>query len=285
MDGFLTALRAELYVALRSGNSRTILLLPTIVVLAQLLLVKLTELGSIARDALLADGENASVMTDSAYGYFVDSVGTGLILLGLTLVALAAYTFANDRDTGAIRHILIRRSSRIALLLAKLCYLHILALASLVLLLGVAWFLSGMLWDFTAVVEDGFELIGVAEIRQEILLGLQLALLPIPAAIAFGLLISVLAQNAVQAVSIALGITLALDIFKTLLGNFSHYIYVSYQPSLIDQSYLKEVSRLVRGYSDVLIDERVLQLNLWVPLPEMLVLVAVTLVIVRRREI
>ncbi len=285
MDGFLTALRAELYVALRSGNSRTILLLPTIVVLAQLLLVKLTELGGIARDALLTDGENASVMTDSAYGYFVDSVGTGLILLGLTLVALAAYTFANDRDTGAIRHILIRRSSRIALLLAKLCYLHILALASLVLLLGVAWFLSGMLWDFTAVVEDGFELIGVAEIHQEILLGLQLALLPIPAAIAFGLLISVLAQNAVQAVSIALGITLALDIFKTLLGNFSHYIYVSYQPSLIDQSYLKEVSRLVRGYSDVLIDERVLQLNLWVPLPEMLVLVAVTLVIVRRREI
>ncbi len=285
MDGFLTALRAELYVALRSGNSRTILLLPTIVVLAQLLLVKLTELGGIARDALLADGENASVMTDSAYGYFVDSVGTGLILLGLTLVALAAYTFANDRDTGAIRHILIRRSSRIALLLAKLCYLHILALTSLVLLLGVAWFLSGALWDFTAVVEDGFELIGVAEIRQEILLGLQLALLPIPAAIAFGLLISVLAQNAVQAVSIALGITLALDIFKTLLGNLSHYIYVSYQPSLIDQSYLKEVSRLVRGYSDVLIDERVLQLNLWVPLPEMLVLVAVALVIVRRREI
>jgi hypothetical protein len=200
-------------------------------------------------------------------------------------VALAAYSFAYDRDTGAIRHVLIRRSSRLCVVLAKLCYLHLLAILSLLLVLVAAWTLSGLLWEFGAVVEDGFELIGVEEIQTEIILGLQLALLPIPAAIAFGLLVSVLAQNAVQAVSTAMGITLALDIFKTLLGNISHYIYVSYQPSLIDQSYLKEVSRLVRGYSDVLIDERVLNLNLWVPIPEMLVLVGLALFFVRRRNI
>jgi len=134
-------------------------------------------------------------------------------------------------------------------------------------------------------VEDGFELIGEAEIRSEIWLGTKLALLPFPAAIAFGLLISVVAQSTTQAVTTALGITLAIDIFKSTLGDFSHYIFASFQPSLIDQSYLQDVSRLVRGYSDVLIDDRVLLLNTWIPIPQMLLLAAIAVVLVRRKKV
>ena len=134
-------------------------------------------------------------------------------------------------------------------------------------------------------VEDGFELIGEAEIKSEIWLGIKLALLPIPAAIAFGLLISVVTQSTTQAVTTALGITLAVDIFKSTLGDYSHYVFASFQPSLIDQSYLQEVSRMVRGFSDVLIDERVLMLNTWVPLPQMLLLAIVALVLVQRKKV
>ena len=69
-----------------------------------------------------------------------------------------------------------------------------------------------------------------------------------------------------------------------MLGDFAYYIYASFQPSLIDQSYLQDVSRLVRGYSDVLIDERVMLLNNWVPLPALLIFIAGALWLVRQKK-
>ena len=108
---------------------------------------------------------------------------------------------------------------------------------------------------------------------------------PLPAALAFGMMISVLAQSATQAVTSALGVTLALDVFKGVLGDKAYYLYASFQPSLIDRSYLQDVSRLVRGYSDVLIDPRMLQLNEWVPWPQMLLFIIVALLFVRRKAL
>ena len=285
MNGLLIAIKSETFIALRTFASKLIVAAPALVAAAQLLLVRLTEAGQQARDSLLGGSNFEADVANNAYGFFVDSLSTGLTMLGLLLVAQAAYSFSYERDIGSIRHILIRRVSRRSLLSAKLIHLHVLALLSVLLLLVSSYLLSGMLWEYSAIVEDGFELISESEIREEIALGIQLALLPLPAAIAFGLLISVSAQSATQAVSTALGITLAIDIFKGLLGDLALYLYASFQPSLIDQSYLQSVSRIVRGYSDVLIDDRVLQLNMWVPFPALLVFFAASLWIVQRRKL
>jgi ABC-type transport system involved in multi-copper enzyme maturation permease subunit len=286
MHGFAKAFRAELYVALRTMPAWLIVFIPSLIVLLRLLVEKMTQSGAEARQAMLGQSGFADdIAAGNAYGHFVDGLGTGLTLLSLTLVAYAAWSFASDRDTGALRHVLVRQASRRALLLAKLAIMHLTALLSLALILVTVTVAAGMLWEFGPVVEDGYELIGTQEIQQEIRLGLWLAVLPLPAAIAFGVLISVLTGSATQAVTTALGLTLALDIFKGLLGNLSHYLYVSYQPSLIDQSYLQDVGRLVRGYSDVLIDERFLVLNQWVPLPQMLLFVALALLIVPWRKL
>ncbi|PCH60857.1 MAG: hypothetical protein COC19_05360 [SAR86 cluster bacterium] len=284
MNGFLTGLRAELYVSLRSFSSKLIILAPSLLVMAQYIITKLGQSGQQARDGLLGSSGD-SMASNNAYGYYVDGLSTGLSMLGLILVAYAAHSFAYDRDTGLIRHLIIRRISRRALLLVKLCHIHLLALVSLLMLMLVARLGSGLFWEFSAVVEDGFELISVDEIRSEIFLGLKLALLPLPAVIAFGLFISVIAKTATQAITTALGISLAMDVFKSSLGDFAHYLFASFQSSLLDQSYLQEVSRIVRGYSDVLIDERVLQLNLWIPLPEMVLLVLATLFLVQRKKL
>ena len=285
MNGLLIAIKSETFIALRTFASKLIVAAPALVAAAQLLLVRLTEAGQQARDSLLGGSNFEADVANNAYGFFVDSLSIGLTMLGLLLVAQAAYSFSYERDIGSIRHILIRRVSRRSLLSAKLIHLHVLALLSVLLLLFSSYLLSGMLWEYSAIVEDGFELISESEIREEIALGIQLALLPLPAAIAFGLLISVSAQSATQAVSTALGITLAIDIFKGLLGDLALYLYASFQPSLIDQSYLQSVSRIVRGYSDVLIDDRVLQLNMWVPFPALLVFFAASLWIVQRRKL
>lgn len=284
MNGFLAALKAEIYVALRSNSTRLLVLLPSLIVIARAIVVRLTETGQQAREALL--GQEAEAVTGSnAWGHFVDSFSTGLTLLSLTLVAYAAWTFASDRDSGALRHVLIRRASRPALVLAKLSMVYLLALGALGLMTASIGTISALLWDFGPVVEDGYELIGSAEIRAEVGLGLRLALLPLPAALAFGLLVSVCAQSATQAVTTALGITVALDIFKGVLGERAYYLYATFQPSLIDQSYLQDVSRLVRGYSDVMIDSRVLQLNEWVPLPQMLLFLVLALLFVRGKKL
>jgi hypothetical protein len=70
-----------------------------------------------------------------------------------------------------------------------------------------------------------------------------------------------------------------------VLGDAAHYLYASFQPSLIDQSYLQDVGRLVRGYSDVMIDPQVLSLNEWVPLPQLALFVVIALLVVRRKAL
>lgn len=285
MNGLSTALRAELFVGLRSFSSKLIVLAPSLLVLLQYAVVRLGEVGQQTRDNLLGSSSFDDAIATNAYGYFVDGLTTGLTMLALLLVAQAAYSFSYERDVGIVRHVLIRGASRGGLIAAKLIHLHLLALLSIAVLLFVSYSFSALFWDYAAIVEDGFELIGEAEMRQEIWLGLRLAIMPLPAAIGFGVLISVCSQSATQAVATAIGITLAIDVFKSMLGDFSNYLYASFQPSLIDQSYLQDVSRIVRGYSDVLIDDRIIQLNMWVPLPALVIFFAAAVFIINRRNI
>lgn len=286
MSSFVTALRADLYVAYRSSSTRVIILLPALVVLLKLLLEKVSGLTQTALQAPgSANDVAASLDADNAYGYFVDGMSTGLTLLALVMLAFSAWSFANDRDTGVVRHLVIRRVDRITLLLARLCHFHLLTLASLLLLCSVTYGCCRLLWTFGPVIEDGYELISVAEIHTEIRLGLTLALLPLPATLALGLLISVASQSATQAVVTALGLLLGLDLLKGMLGNAAHYVFAYYQPSLIDASYLGDVARLVRGYSDVLIDERLQSLNLWTPWPALLLCVVLAVVLIRSKRL
>ncbi|MBF6632395.1 MAG: ABC transporter permease subunit, partial [Comamonas sp.] len=179
MRGFSTALRAELYVAVRSTSTRVIILLPALVVLLKLLLTKVSRLTQSALQT--QTGQNAveaGFDANNAYGHFVDGMSTGITLLVLTMLAFSAWSFANDRDTGVVRHVLIRKVHRLTLLLVKLCHFHLLALTSLLLLAVVTFVSCKFMWDFGPVIEDGYELISVAEIKTEIALGLKLALLP-----------------------------------------------------------------------------------------------------------
>ena len=285
MSGLKIAILSELFIGLRSFSSKLIVFGPALIASIQLLVVWLRELSAQSRDSLLGSSPANIDITSNAYGYFVDGLLSGLMILTLLIVALAAYSISIDRDTGQLRHLVIRRISRPAVVLGKLLYLHLLALLSIACLVLLSYGVSASLWEFGPIVEDGFVLISEPEIHEEISLGLRLALLPLPAAIAFGVLISVLTQTTTQAITTALGITLAIDVFKSSLGDGAYYIYASFQPSLIDQSYLNDVSRLVRGYSDVLVDNRLLEMNTWVPFPTALLFAVAAVLIIRKIKI
>lgn len=285
MKRFLLALRIEIFMGLRSASSKILAAAPLLITSLQLLIVKASETGQQSRDNLLGRDSFASEISGNAYGYFVDGMLTGLTILSLLLVGIAAYSFSYEKDIGSLRHLVIRGLSRRSVVLAKIVFLHLLSLVSILTLFLGCYFLSGSLWEFGPIVEDGFELISESEIWTEIELGLRMALLPIPAAISFAILVSVLSQSATQAVSIAIGLTLFIDVFKSTLGELAYFHYANFQPSLLDQSYLQDVSRLVRGYSDVLVDQRFFDYNLWVPLPSLAVFLVITLIAVQRKKI
>ena len=285
LSSLMQALRSEFYVARYALGARLLIFIPSAAAAVQFMASKIADTGTAARDSLMNSVSFDDATASNAWGHFVDGLDTGITLLFLLLVAQAAYSFSAEVESGTLRHQLIRCSSRRLIVMSKLLQLHALALMGVGILIVLSYLLSGLLWEFGPVVEDGFELISEAEIRDEIALGLRLALTPLPAAIALGLLLSVLANTATQAVVSALGITLAMDIFKGMLGDYAYYLYASFQPALIDQSYLQDVSRLVRGYSDVLIDDRFIQLNYWVPIPTLLVLVTASLIFVQTRKL
>lgn len=285
MNGFVIALKSELFIARNTFSSKFILFAPAAFAILQSLLTWLTEVGTSTRNNLMSNSNFDDIVNLNAYGHFVDGMSTGLTILSLLVVAQAAYSFSYDRDTGIVRHILIRRASRPALILAKLFQINLLAITSIAILMITSYLISGFLWEFGAIIEDGFELISEEEILAEISMGLKLAIVPLPAAIAFGLFVSTIAQSATQAITTALGITLAIDIFKSMLGSYADYLYARFQPSLIDASYLQDVSRIVRGYSDVLVNVDVLQLNLWAPLPAFVIFVGLTIFSIKRKNI
>lgn len=285
MSNLLAALRLELYLSRYSLAAKFVVLAPAAVCLARFLLVWLNQAGQQARSGLIGADAFELAQARNAYGHFVDGVNTGLTILALLLVALAAYDFSSERDIGSIRHVLIRRAGRTSIVLAKLLRLHVLGVAALALLGLAAWAGSALLWDFGPVVEDGFELISEQEILYEIHLGLLMAIIPLPAVIAFGLLVSAAAQSATQAVTLALGATLAMDIFKALLGERAWYLYATFHPSLLDQSYLREVSRLVRGFSDVLVDDRFFSFNEWVPIVSLMIFAVAAVVVAGKRSL
>jgi ABC-type transport system involved in multi-copper enzyme maturation permease subunit len=293
MQGLLTAIRAEIFVFIHSRSIQLLCVIPALVAALQLLLVRSLAASNEARAALMGTqssddfgaGGFGNVEGADAWGALVDALGTGLTLISLILIAYAAWSFASDRDQGVLRHLLIRRVSRPALVLSKLIQAHLLALVSIMLMLLVTFGSAALLWDFGPVIEDGYELIGTADIHAELRLGISLALIPLPAAIALGVLVSVMCNSTTQALSVALGLTLGLDLFKSVLGSAADYLYASYLVSLLDESYLGDVARLVRGYSDVMIDPAVLQLNQWVPWPQMVLFVVLALLWVRRKKL
>ena len=285
MNGFSTGLKSEFFIAKHTIVSKFVLVTPALIVVVQNFITWLVESGNSARDGLMNNNGLDEIILSNAYGYFVDGMDTGITILALLLVSAAAHSLSYDRDSGFIRHLIIRRVSRPALILAKFTFINLLAIASFAILVITTYSITGLFWEYGPIIEDGFELISEQEIIAEIYLGLQLAIIPLPAAIAFGAMISAIAQTAAQALMTALGITLAIDIFKSTLGHYADYLYARFLPSLIDTSYLSDVSRLVRGYSDVLVDANVLQMNTLIPLPTVIIFIGIALFIIKRKKV
>ena len=256
----------DLFLARTSWRTPAFVALPAIAASLRVAFGKFRLTTEAARDAL-AGRTVESTGDTSAYGPFVDGLAVGLAVLVFVILAVAAHGIAAERERGTIRHLLIQSVDRIGLVIGRLAWLHFLGVLAVGLALLSSLATSALLHDFVPVMEDGFELIPVDEIHAEIVLGLALALTPLPALIAFGVCVSVYSRSAVEAVCLALGVWLAFDVLKSFLGDSGTYVFAYYLPAIVDESYLKDSAKLARGLSDVFREDGIVRLNWWTPLP------------------
>ena len=118
-----------------------------------------------------------------------------------------------------------------------------------------------------------------------LLRGLLATLPPLLATFCFGLLVSSVARGGTSAVSLALALYLGFDLFKEVLGQARTWVFAAFNPSFVDQSYLREVGQIARGYSDAGFTDALFLRNLWLPLPQALLAVVLACWALRRRAL
>ncbi|MGB0322488.1 MAG: hypothetical protein ACPGAF_09215, partial [Pseudohongiellaceae bacterium] len=152
LSSLIQALRSEFYVARYALGARLLILLPSAAAAFQFIASKISDTGTAARDSLMNSNSFDDAIANNAWGHFVDGLDTGITLLFLLLVAQAAHSFSAELESGALRHQIIRCSSRRLIVMSKLLQLHALALVAVGILIVSSYLLSGLLWEFGPVV-------------------------------------------------------------------------------------------------------------------------------------
>ncbi len=281
MSGVLRTLHAE---AFRLRKTRTVgwsLVFLAVVAAARVFAAHVgTAVSSVSANAASASEGDVS---GTAWGPFVDGWRTALSAATLLLLLHATRSIAADRESGILRVTWTRATSRGASVVAR-------ALLSLGLIVaafavtGVAAFVTaGALFDFGALVEDGYEFLTAAELRVELATA-ALAVLPAFAATyAFGLAVSAATRSATVATNVALSVFLAFDLFKEALGGAQQWVFAAFVPSFVDGSALSAMSGVARGFSDAGLSPRFLELSLIVPSVQALVFLVLACIAARVR--
>lgn len=283
--GFLVCLKSELWIAVRSFSTYLAILLPSAIAIVYLMMSRIAELTTEARERFANVEVPFGGDYTTGYGNLVDGMLIALTCIVLVVTTYTAWTFANDYRTGTVRLMVTRAASRHAVVFAKVLSVHLLAIIAIILAFAACYFLAGLLWTYESVVEEGYELIGEVEIRSEIFLGIGLALITIPAAITMGMLVSVCVHSPVQSTVITLAILMVYGFFQPYFGSLAEYCFLTFTPLLFDTSYLREVSDIVRGFSDVYVSDSSIQLNLWVPIVQALGFCVLIYVVATRRRL
>lgn len=285
MSEILRVLRVELYRLLRSRASLAALLF---LALAPALRVLGAELaGATERARRVAAGRPAGSEGDSggAWGPFADGWHAGLVVLGLLLLIHAARTLAADRESWVLRLALTRRTPRFALVAGRALLALFFVLGGAALCGASAWLAARHWFDFGPLVEDGYTFFSVEELRAELARALVATLPSLFALWCLGLLVSVLSGSSAAAVSIALALYLGYDLFEDALGRARDWVFASFAPSLLGGSALEEAAGVARGLSDAGFSEELLARSTWLPVPQALLLLALTTLVLARRSL
>lgn len=276
--GSLLVLRAEALRLLRLRSTYATLLL----------LAALSGLRTFVAVGWTAEergGDVDPLSSGGAWAPFVDGWALGLVFGTLVLLVHAARTIAGDRESGVLRLAATRSTPRCGLVLGR-ALLAPLLVAAVVAVTGLtAWLVAGSLADFGPFVEDGYEILKAAELREEVSRSVRAVLPPLLATYAFGLFISCLARGATLSSAAALGLFLAFDLFKTTLGDAHYWVFASHVPTPADGSTWSELPGVARGFSDSGFPAELIQAGFDAAWPALIVFTLGACVVLQRRSL
>jgi len=285
VSGWRAILRAERYRTWHTRSSPLLLLVlfcvPAFAVLARYA----GEARSRAAAALSGSSAGEAASSGSGWAPLVDGWRVGLALGSLLLFVHALRSVSVDRENGLLRMAVVRGVRRRDLVVGRALFACVLVV-SVFLVTGLGAFAASFrLYDFGALVEDGYVLAEAGELRDELWRAAALALPGLLATYAFGLCLSSASRTSTGALVSGLILFLGFDLFKDTLGAGQYWIFAAYTPSLVDGSALGEMSGIARGYSDAGFSSELSSFNLWLPWPQALLLLLISTWAVSRRNL
>jgi hypothetical protein len=284
LRGALRVLRAE---AARLGASRAAQAAAALLVLVPALRVAVSTAGR-ELEALEAEAKGVVRMgldAGTAWAPFVEAWRTGMVL-GLTLLLVqAARSVAGDRESGVMRIAVTRSASRSGALTGRALMGPLMVIAIVVLsglgALGAASFTG----TFGDLVEDGDVIRSSGEVLEELRRSVGTAVLGLVSVHAFGVLMGTLVRGAVMSLAASLASLLVWDVFKGSLGPNRWWFFPSHAPTFIDGSAMSELRGFAEGYSDKGLAEQIFRQGLILPPVWSLVMVALAVLLLRRRAL
>ena len=190
-------------------------------------LVVIAVLGMLLNHPVHQDGQ-------SDYEFIAKAGPMVLGLLGwLFLVAYCAALVSSEVAGGTVRLVLVRPLLRHEFILAKLLHGMTYAFILTLLVAGTSWLVAASAGELTGVEFGGQVLYTNRQMATTYVIATALALAPLFAAAAYGVMISTLSRNTGAAVASALGVWILVDLVKHPLGIapfvFSTYLEAPWQ--------------------------------------------------------
>ena len=227
-----------------------------------------------------------AVESGGGWSCMLDGMRTGLALTVFALLVTSARSLAGDHESGLLRMAVTRSTARPALVLGRLLIAPLPILGGLLVSFLGAWLVARSQLDFGPLVEQGYEIMSAEELFGEVRLALFATLPALVALWSFGLLVSACSRTAVGAVAVTLVLFVAFDLVKESLNpEHTYLVFASFAPSLADSSALGEAAKVVQGFSDRGFPDDLLQLAMWLPWAQALLILGLTVAVIRRRPL
>lgn len=278
LGSYLAVVRFECAKAARAKITWMTLLLP--VVLALLTIWGDQTYRQI--ESAMIEGESPGA--PSAYLMFARAASNGLTLGGIMLLLYASMIVANEGNWKTFKTIMLRPHRRTTWIAGKFTLLLMMSLAVVGAVAGMSALAAGIVGDYGDIAEEGYVIFEAAFMRRSSFVTLGLAILPMMALAAFGLVVSTMTDHTGIATSGALGAYIVLEVMKSSMREGRMYLFNTFVPSLVDTSYFQALRGFAEGLSDTGWEEKAIYYNMAAPAAWVVVLFIVAAVIFGRRN-
>jgi len=280
---FVAILRAELFRLTRTRAGRVGLAVPALLAAAQIGVAELMEQLTTARAAASGAGAASETPSETAFGPLADGVG-GLGAMALAMIALLTGAFAvvRERDQGSLPQWLLARS-RGAVVLGKALGTCVYVLLSFAALLATSMAVAALRHDYSAIVDDGYEMASAGELWLEVARGCAAGLPALLCCACFGVLASSLAASVGAAAIAAIVPFTLLALFQSTLGSAADRLFITYAPFFSERAPLARLGKVARAFSDTHWEQGELLRAALVPTIEAAACLALAWLVTRRR--